>query len=216
QQGVSDETHLFDRFVVKLANRELNNDFFAFWLTRVQALGKKPKKVAAVHLRQLPHVCPPERKNENRDDMQARSLMHPTAHRAPQPPMPDMLLSDRYRLEETIGKGATATVFRATDTLLGETVAVKGLLLDGVLSTPEARSCRLGFREEAISAMRLSHPMILRLHNYEVHPPWEFLVMEYVAGETLTQCVKRRQHKRLTAMEAMQIGIDCLEALQYA
>src|SRR4051794_9605879 len=141
---------------------------------------------------------------------------HPTAHRAPQPPAPGQLLCDRYRLEDEIARGATATVFRATDTLLGEPVAIKVLLLDGVMSTPAARACQLGFREEAISAMRLSHPMILRLHNYEVHPPWEFLVMEYVAGETLTQFVKRRPQKRLTVIETIQMGIDCLEALQYA
>lgn len=131
-------------------------------------------------------------------------------------PAPGTLLAERYRLERKVGRGASATVYRAVDQVLGETVAIKLLSPQGLMSAPEARASRLGFREEAISAMRLSHPNILRVYNYERHAPWEFLVMEYVAGETLTQHAKQRPGKRLSPLEVIEIGIPCLEALAYA
>src|SRR5262245_42801588 len=102
------------------------------------------------------------------------------------PPLPEpgVLLCDRYQLDAAVARGASAVIYRAVDRLLGEQVAIKLLLLGGILTTPEARRFQVGFREEAISAMRLSHPKILRVYNYERHAPWEFLVMELVVGET--------------------------------
>lgn len=125
-------------------------------------------------------------------------------------------LCDRYRLDGAVARGASAVVYRATDLVLGEVVAIKVLLPDGVFSTPEARAGSLGFREEAISAMRLGHPAILRVFNYERHGELEFLVMEFVVGETLSQLARRRPQRRLTTLETIQVGLECLEGLAYA
>jgi eukaryotic-like serine/threonine-protein kinase len=113
------------------------------------------------------------------------------------------VLCDRYRLEEALARGGCAVVYRATDLVLSETVAIKVLL-------------RPGSRAEAVSALRLSHPLILRVYHYEQHGPFEFLVMELVVGETLTQRLRRQPARRLPVLETVQIGIDCLEALAYA
>ena len=125
-------------------------------------------------------------------------------------------LCDRYRLDGAVARGASAVVYRATDLVLGEVVAIKVLLPDGVFSTPEARAGRLGFREEAISAMRLGHPAILRVFNYEREGDLEFLVMEFVVGETLSQLARRRPQRRLSTLETIQVGLECLDGLSYA
>lgn len=122
---------------------------------------------------------------------------------------PGVLLAGRYRITQPVARGGCAMVFRAVDEHLGETVAVKVLLTQGVLQ-------EIGIRTEAISSMRLSHPKILRVYNYERHPPWEFLVMEFVDGTTLKLYQQSRQARRLESREVIRVGLDCLEALDYA
>lgn len=125
-------------------------------------------------------------------------------------------LGGRYRLEKVIGRGACAIVFRARDETLGATVALKLLLRDGEMQTEAARALQLSLRDEALSAMRLSHPNVLRVYNYEREDPWEFLVMEWVDGEDLvTRCVAR-EGRRLSADETVRIAFDCLAALSHA
>ena len=131
-------------------------------------------------------------------------------------PAPGATLCGRYRLEAAVARGASAVVYRATDLELGEVVAIKVLLPDGVFATPEARGAQLGFREEAVSAMRLGHPGILRVFNYEREGDCELLVMEYVAGETLSELTKRRPERHLSTLETLDVGIECLDALAYA
>jgi serine/threonine protein kinase len=115
-----------------------------------------------------------------------------------------------------IARGGTAAVYRARDELLGATVAVKQLLLDGTLCTPQARAINLGFRTEALSAMRLSHPRIVRVFNYEMHPPWELLIMELVEGETVKRHALRQSGARLSPLDTLRVGVECLDALVYA
>ncbi len=133
----------------------------------------------------------------------------------PQPP-PEPTLCGRYRLDAAVARGASAVVYRATDLVLGEVVAVKVLLPDGVFATPAARAGQLGFREEAVSAMRLGHPAILRVFNYDREGDCEFLVMEFVVGETLSELARRRPQRRLSTLEALQVGLECLDGLAYA
>jgi serine/threonine-protein kinase len=131
-------------------------------------------------------------------------------------PAPGAVLCDRYQLDRLVARGGSAAIYRGTDRVLGEIVGIKLLLPNGVLSSPEARSIHLGFREEAISAMRLAHPKILRVYNYERHDPWELLVMEFVVGEDLSAHRRRKPGRRLSPIETVQVGIDCLDALEHA
>jgi len=129
-------------------------------------------------------------------------------------PAPGTLLCDRYRLGPLVGRGGAAAVYRGTDEVLHETVGIKVLLPDGIMRNP--RAAHLSFRAEAVSAMRLSHPRILRVYNYEFQAPWEFLIMEFVAGENLANVVKTLPNGRLTALETIDVGLGCLEALEAA
>jgi formylglycine-generating enzyme required for sulfatase activity len=127
-----------------------------------------------------------------------------------------VLLAGRYRIAQPVARGGCAMVFRAVDEHLGETVAIKVLLPQGGLGETAAQIQEVGIRTEAISSMRLSHPKILRVYNYERHPPWEFLVMEYVDGTTLKLYQQSRPTRRLEPREVIRVGLDCLEALDYA
>ncbi len=90
-------------------------------------------------------------------------------------------LGDRYVLQEQIGEGGTGVVYRADDTLLNLSVAIK-MLSPEFTTRPGAIKT---LKEEARIAMQLSHRHIVRLHNLQKHGPNYFIVMEYVDGCTL-------------------------------
>ncbi|MFD8547088.1 protein kinase [Streptomyces sp. NPDC059649] len=91
-----------------------------------------------------------------------------------------MLIAGRYRLRDTIGRGAMGEVWRAFDETLGRPVAVKLLLPHD--SDPTAAS---RFRLEAQTAGRLSHPHVVGVLDFGEHEDRLFLVMELVDGGSL-------------------------------
>ena len=101
--------------------------------------------------------------------------------------MPRSLLTERYVLEEPLGSGGFAEVYRATSRQSGATVAVK------VLCAAEDAALRARFRQEALVLAELDHPNIVRVLDYAVEdvlPP--FLVMEYVHGPSLRRLLQER------------------------
>src|SRR5262245_60078478 len=87
-----------------------------------------------------------------------------------------------YRIEAPIGKGGMGEVFRAMDTRLGRTVALK-FLPDSLASDP---SHRARFFVEAQADARVSSPYVATLYDVGEHEGAIFLVMEYVEGEALS------------------------------
>lgn len=97
------------------------------------------------------------------------------------------VLGDRYALDERIATGGMGEVWRATDQVLGRTVAVK-VLKPEYLSDP---TFLRRFRDEARHTAALSHPGIANTFDYgeltdDAGLARAFLVMEYVAGEPLS------------------------------
>lgn len=106
-------------------------------------------------------------------------------------PSAGRVVAGRYRLAETIGRGAMGTVWRAWDTVLDREIAVKELRVQAGLSADErARTHARAFRE-ARTAARLSHPSLVTIYDVveEDDRPW--IVMELVAGRPLDQSVAR-------------------------
>ncbi len=93
------------------------------------------------------------------------------------------MIGGRYSLEEQIGVGGMATVWRATDQVLGRQVAIKRLS-PHLASDPSASE---RFRREAQAAARLNHPGILVVHDAGEDEEGPFIAMELIAGETLAQ-----------------------------
>ena len=95
------------------------------------------------------------------------------------------LVSGRYRLDELIGRGGTAQVWRATDTLLDRLVALKLVTV-----AHDASSARAA--DEARTLAQLSHPSLVQVYDAgtdDLGRPW--VVMELVDGETLAEAIRR-------------------------
>ena len=95
---------------------------------------------------------------------------------------------DRYRVVEKLGQGGMGVVYKARDTLLGRFVALKALPPDSV-TDPEHRR---RFIEEAKAASALQHPGIVGVYDVLSAEGQDFIVMEYVSGETLEQRMGQR------------------------
>ena len=102
---------------------------------------------------------------------------------------PAVVLGERYRLTERIATGGQGEVWRAEDTALGRTVAVK-VLRGEYTGDAEFRD---RFRREARHAAALSHPGVAQVFDYDEGgadvPP--YLVMEFVEGESLSAEIAR-------------------------
>ena len=114
-----------------------------------------------------------------------------------------------YTISATLGAGGMGEVYKATDTRLDRTVAVK-VLPEHVAANPDLKQ---RFEREAKTLAALSHPHICPIHDVGSQNGVEFLVMEYLEGETLEQRLKRGA---LPLDQALQIGIQIADALAAA
>src|SRR6202162_2791774 len=114
-----------------------------------------------------------------------------------------------YEIQSPLGAGGMCEVYRALDTRLGRTVAIK-VLNSTVVSSPELKQ---RFEREARIISRLNHPHICTLHDVGHQDGTDFLVMEYLEGETLTQ---RLSKGPLPLEEVVQYAIEIADALDKA
>jgi serine/threonine protein kinase/Tol biopolymer transport system component len=114
-----------------------------------------------------------------------------------------------YEIQSPLGAGGMGEVYRARDTRLGRDVAIK-VLPAHLSSDPDLRQ-RMEREARAISS--LNHPHICTLHDVGSQEGIDFLVMEYLEGETLAD----RLHRGSPPLdEALKIGIQVAEALDKA
>jgi eukaryotic-like serine/threonine-protein kinase len=92
-----------------------------------------------------------------------------------------IVLGGRYEVEEELGRGGMAKVYRGTDTVLGRPVAVK-ILAPQFTDDPSFVD---RFRREAQAAARLNHPNLVSVYDTGSDDGVHFIVMEYVEGRTL-------------------------------
>ncbi|GAA1857340.1 Stk1 family PASTA domain-containing Ser/Thr kinase [Microbacterium koreense] len=128
------------------------------------------------------------------------------------------ILSGRYRVDETIGRGGMAVVYRGYDMTLGRDVAIK--VLDRDLAGDNAFRTR--FRLEAQAASRMAHPAIVRVfdagEDSETQPdgsvrPVPFIVMELVEGSLLKDIIADGP---VPVDDAVRYVDGILEALEYS
>lgn len=124
---------------------------------------------------------------------------------------PPRRLKQRYRLEERLGGGGMAVLYRAYDEVLQRDVAIKFLAPDRVISdTASAR-----FLREARAVARLSHPNIMTLYDVDREGAWHYLVLEHIHGRDLHALLVERGGPLLPE-EAVAAVRGVLEALAYA
>ena len=137
-------------------------------------------------------------------DSMARQLLSPPSH-------PEMLgRIGRYEVERLIGVGGMGVVFKAFDTELNRPVAVKVLApyLAG------SGSARKRFAREARAAAAVVHEHVVAIHNVETGGESPFLVMPYVAGESLQQRIDR--DGALELCEILRIAMQTASGLAAA
>ena len=120
------------------------------------------------------------------------------------------LISDRYRIEDRLGSGGMSTVFRAQDTILERTVAVK--ILAEHLSDDERFVAR--FRREALAVAKLVHPNIVQVYDTGNDGGQYYIVMEYVKGKSGAQLLQAQG--ALDPETAVEIGVQACSGLDYA
>lgn len=111
-----------------------------------------------------------------------------------------------YRLEALLGQGGMGQVFRATDTRLHRKVAIKALHGEGT-ADPVSRS---RFLQEARAASALNHPNIVVIYDITRQQGVDYLVMEYVAGQTLKNLIRS---EGLPFPTIVQAGLQIAAAL---
>ena len=114
-----------------------------------------------------------------------------------------------YEVISPLGAGGMGEVYRARDTRLDRTVAIKVLPSD--LSDDPTRRQR--FEREARAVASLSHPHICGLYDIGREGQMDYLVLEYLEGETLA---KRLERGPLPAQELLRVGIEIADALDKA
>src|ERR1700684_2404537 len=114
-----------------------------------------------------------------------------------------------YEIQSPLGAGGMGEVYRARDTRLDRTVAIK--VLPHHLSSNS--DLRQRFEREARAISSLNHPRICTLHDVGHQDGVDFLVMECLEGESLAERLRKGS---LPLKESLKIGIEICEALEAA
>lgn len=120
------------------------------------------------------------------------------------------IFNERYKLTERVGLGGMAEVYRATDIVLGRTVAVKIMLPQ--YAADEEFSDR--FRQEAAAAANLNSPYIVNIYDWGQDGGTSYIVMEYIRGADLKSGIKQRG--ALNSRKIAQIAEQVCQALTVA
>ena len=124
--------------------------------------------------------------------------------------MVNRTFGNRYQVTERVGMGGMAEVYKATDSTLGRTVAVK-VMLPQYAADPNFAA---RFRQEAQAAANLNSPYIVNIYDWGKDGDSYYIVMEYVRGTDLKTAIQQRGsiHPRKVA----EIGSQVCSALSVA
>jgi serine/threonine protein kinase/Tol biopolymer transport system component len=114
-----------------------------------------------------------------------------------------------YEVLSPLGAGGMGEVYRARDTRLDRTVAIK-VLPSHVSDDPDLKA---RFEREARAISQLTHPHICTLHDVGSHDGVEYLVMELLEGQTLADRVEKGA---LPAEQVLRYGVEIADALDRA
>lgn len=134
--------------------------------------------------------------NPNRSDLKA---------------LTNLVVGDRYVLQNSIGEGGWSAVYLAFDRVLHRDVAVK-IMHRPLASNPDNLQ---RFEREARTAGTLNHPNIAAIYDYGVLQSGQpYIVMEFLKGETLAQRIEKRTVR--TQAQALEIVSQIAKALRQA
>jgi serine/threonine protein kinase len=137
-----------------------------------------------------------------------------------QAPVPEQLrpqttFRNRYSIINKIGSGGFGSVYKAIDTHCGDrVVAIKEVSPLG-LHPQAAIEATNAFQREVSLLSKLEHPNLPRLYEHFQSPGYWYLVMDFIAGETLEEYQCKASDGRLLLSEVLDIGIQLCTVLDY-
>jgi serine/threonine protein kinase len=120
----------------------------------------------------------------------------------------------KYQIVKELGRGSTSTVYLALDSFNGQQVALKLFNPAVMQNTSSGKAFRKLLHIEASLAGRLSHPHIVKIHDAVMEGEQNYMVMEYVEGETLERYAE--VDHLLSLGRIAEIIYKCCKALEYA
>jgi len=117
----------------------------------------------------------------------------------------------RYHIVEQLGEGGMAVVYKAYDTRLEREVAVK-IIRKGAFPVEILDEVLQRFEREAKSLAHLSHPNIVKVHDYGEYEDSPYLVLEYLPGGTL----KKMLGKPIAWQDAVRLLLPIARGVEYA
>ncbi len=145
------------------------------------------------------------------DDPDATTAIPRPQKTAPRKALKDgRILGDRFEILEALGEGAMGSVYRARDHKLDDVVALK-LLKPALANDPEFLE---RMKSEIRLARRITHPNVLRTHDFFEIEDLPVISMEYVRGITLSQLLERSG--RLSLAAGLRVSTQVLQGLQAA
>lgn len=122
------------------------------------------------------------------------------------------VLGGRYQVERILGEGGMGAVYLARDQRLPRVWAIKEMT-DAFVQPAERAEAVASFETEARMLSQLEHPNLPRITDYFSEAGRQYLVMDYVEGETLEELVQRRG--KLSVDEALDLAVQVAEVLEF-
>ena len=122
-----------------------------------------------------------------------------------------LVFDNRYEVQQKIGVGGMADVYRGKDTLLGRPVAIK--ILHQNFGSDQDFVAR--FKREAQAAGKLNHPNVVSMYDVGFDQGFHYIIMEYVSGCTLKEYIQHHGDQ-VTVQEAVKITVAIAEGLEHA
>ncbi len=120
----------------------------------------------------------------------------------------------KYEIIRELGSGATSTVYLGLDPFSNQQVAIKLFNMEALRDSTRTKAYRKLFLTEASLAGKLSHPHIVKVFDAVVDGAVNYMVMEYVEGETLERFAEVDHLLPLSTVA--EIIYKCCKALEYA
>ncbi len=119
----------------------------------------------------------------------------------------------KYEIKRRIGRGAMGVVYEAFDPFVQRTVAIKVAHSPENLSPKQQQKMREAFFSEVYSAGRMHHPSVVSVYDAGQEEGLNYIVMEYVDGDTLQEYVTG--DRSLTPVQVVDVIYQCAKGLDY-
>lgn len=151
------------------------------------------------------------------------SQPQPSPPPAPPPPAtgtgmlpPQSILSERYVILRRVGRGGMGAVYQAADTRIpGKTWAVKEMSDAAITNPLEKQQALDAFRQEALMLASLEHPNLPKVTDHFAEGGKQYLVMDFIEGETLAERLERESGEPLPVDEVLGWAEQLCHVLEY-